>query len=100
LAFERWDEPIDEIGLFTDGLQRLLLHEATKTAHGPFFRAVFPPVRGESPGCSDRLSIALADLLASSRVNQRTDDDKTLILATRRSAVASDTDEARRDGAG
>jgi hypothetical protein len=100
LAFERYDELIDEVSLFTDGLQHLVLHEATQTAHAPFFRNVFTPMRGELPGRSEGLSAALASFLDSARVNRRTDDDKTLILATRRPSIAGDPPEARRDGAG
>jgi hypothetical protein len=46
-------------------------------------------VRAAPAGRSDRLSAALAAFLASPRINQRTDDDKTLILATRRGPVGA-----------
>ncbi len=82
------DEPVDEVALLSDGLQGLALHEASRTAHAPFFRPIFAPVRVEPAGCSERLSAALARFLDSPRVNRRTDDDKTLVLATRRPAPA------------
>jgi hypothetical protein len=78
------DRPIDEVALLTDGLQGLALTYATCTAHAPFFRPVFAAVRREPPGESARLTAALAAFLGSARVNERTDDDKTLVLATRR----------------
>jgi hypothetical protein len=78
------DRAVDEIALLTDGLQGLALTFAARAAHAPFFRPVFAAVRGEPPGESARLTAALAAFLASDRVNQRTDDDKTLVLATRR----------------
>ncbi len=84
LQFETCDRSLDEIALFSDGLQRLALHYQTRTAHAPFFRSLLGAIRstdGESP---ESLSAKLAAYLASPAVNERTDDDKTLILATRR----------------
>jgi hypothetical protein len=80
------DRAIDEVALLTDGLQGLALTYATRAAHAPFFRPVFAAVRNEPPGESTRLTAALAAFLGSSRVNERSDDDKTLVLATRRAA--------------
>jgi hypothetical protein len=74
---------IDEIALFTDGIQSLALHYASQTAYAPFFQSLFVPIRDEFPGISERLSIALANLLDSPKVNTRTDDDKTIVIATR-----------------
>jgi hypothetical protein len=84
LHFDLCERSIEEIALFSDGLQRLALHYQTRTAHGPFFRSLLAAVRaagGESP---ETLSAKLTSYLASPAVNERTDDDKTLILATRR----------------
>lgn len=75
-----------EIALFTDGLQRLALHFASASVHNPFFRPIFPPLRIQQPGYLPDLSAALAHFLDSPIVNSRTDDDKTLVLATRRAA--------------
>ena len=74
---------VDEVAMFTDGLQRLALNYAARTAHAPFFRPMFAAVRGAPEGVADDLSGALANFLRSRPVSQRTDDDKTLILATR-----------------
>jgi hypothetical protein len=78
-------EPIDELALFTDGLQVIALHFQTQTAHAPFFRAMFKPLYGAASGYLKDLSNSLATYLDSAAVNQRTDDDKSLILAGRRS---------------
>jgi hypothetical protein len=51
---------------------------------------MFAPVRAAAAGFSAPLSSALTAYLALPRINERTDDDKTLILATRR-AVAAET---------
>ena len=82
LQFSVIDEPITEVGLLSDGLQRLVLNFTAREAHAPFFRPMF-----------DRLHAAVdpAELVApfrsflnSPQVNDRTDDDKTLVLAVRR----------------
>ena len=84
VEFRRVDDRIDELALLTDGLQSLALNYQAQAAHAPFFRPVFAPVRAAPPGHSIDLSTALASFLGSSRVNARTDDDKTLLLASRR----------------
>jgi hypothetical protein len=79
--------PIDEVALLSDGLQSLALHYESRTAHAPFFRPVFSWLRPATPGHSEKLSSSLASYLGSQKVNDCTDDDKTLILATRRADV-------------
>jgi hypothetical protein len=75
---------VDEIAVFTDGIESLTLHYASQTVHGPFFDAVFPAVRAlKAPGVSDALSSQLGAYLRSSTICDRTDDDKTLLLASR-----------------
>jgi hypothetical protein len=87
LAHELVDQRIDEVALFTDGLQRLALHFQSQAAHAPFFRPLFASVRAISDSSWEALSASLADFLDSPRVRDRTDDDKSLILATRRPPV-------------
>jgi Protein phosphatase 2C len=79
-------EPVAEIALFSDGLQPLALHYQSRRAHAPFFRPLFARLRAAEPGCSAELTSALARFLDSAPVNQRTHDDKTLILASRLSS--------------
>jgi hypothetical protein len=84
MAFEQ-REPVDELALFTDGIESLVLHKASKSVHGPFFDTMFAPVRKSmATGVDAELSRALGDYLAGPRINERTDDDKTLILASRK----------------
>jgi hypothetical protein len=84
LQFESVQRKIDCLSVLTDGLQRLALHYETTSAHGPFFRGLFLPLESVSgAGLSQELSRSLARFLESERVNSRTDDDKTLILASR-----------------
>ena len=76
-------EDVHEVALLTDGLQGLALRFATREAHGPFFEPMFARLRGEREGEPRRLLGELNAFLGSTPVNQRTDDDKTLVLATR-----------------
>ena len=75
---------IDEVALFTDGIQSLVLDYRTQSAHSPFFAPLFAWLRPRAAGHSPELSDSLARYLNSEKINSRTDDDKTLILATRR----------------
>jgi len=83
LRFESVRRNIVELAMFSDGLQRLALDFQKTMPHEPFFRGIFPPVRKSSPENAGQLAEGLSNFLSSARVNQRTDDDKTLILATR-----------------
>jgi len=83
LRFESVRRSVVELAMFSDGLQRLALDFQKTMPHEAFFRGVFPPVRKASPENATRLSEHLSNFLGSARVNQRTDDDKTLVLATR-----------------
>lgn len=91
LEFAVLAEPVAEIALLTDGLQMLALHYQTRQAHAPFFRPLFQRLR-EYPdeGCSAALVTALERFLDGPAINQRTHDDKTLILASRVLALAVD----------
>ena len=76
--------PVDEVAVFTDGLESLVLHYATQTVHRPFFDAMFPTVRAsEVAGFNADLSHQLSGYLASPALSERSDDDITLMLATR-----------------
>jgi hypothetical protein len=76
-------KPVDEVAVFTDGVQMLALHYATQTVFEPFFRPMFDALRDEVQGERHNLNKSLEVFLDSSLINERTDDDKTLILATR-----------------
>jgi hypothetical protein len=73
----------DELAMFSDGLQRLALVYDSKSAHNPFFRPMFSVLRQSNPDECHSLSDHLATFLDSPKVNERTDDDKSIILATR-----------------
>lgn len=83
LQFESINRHIVEAALLTDGLQTIALNYQQRTAFEPFFKGLFEPVRSAEEGGSPELSQSLATFLASARVNEKTDDDKTLVLAAR-----------------
>jgi hypothetical protein len=86
LCFERRHGIIEEIALLSDGIEPLVLHYATRSVHAPFFNRMFGPVRcSKDTGEDLALSRELEAYLSSPAILQRTDDDKTLVLATRRS---------------
>lgn len=84
LAFELAPRRINEFALFSDGIENLVLNQSTKSVHEAFFEKMMQPVRNSSAkGVDEQLSVALATYLSSKVICSRTDDDKSLILATR-----------------
>jgi len=79
----RSDTPPPEIALFTDGLQNLVLSFSQKTAHAGFFKPLFETIRKSPGGENLVLTEQLRAFLTSREINERSDDDKTLILAVR-----------------
>ena len=78
------DAPVAEIALFTDGLQLLALNMENSAVHQPFFKDLFHYLR--QADTTDKIAVLdrkLAEYLDSPRINERTDDDKTLFMATR-----------------
>ncbi|WP_127132939.1 PP2C family serine/threonine-protein phosphatase [Pseudoflavitalea rhizosphaerae] len=77
-------ETIKEVALFTDGLQLLTLNNESLSVHQPFFADLFKWLRMATQ--EDHLAVLnrkLGEYLNSEAINNRTDDDKTLFLATR-----------------
>ena len=88
LMLERFDgvdeqASVREIAMFSDGLERLVLNFATREVHAPSLSPILEWLAGQSPGDAVGPSEALVAYLGSQHVNRRTDDDKTLVLATR-----------------
>ena len=85
MEFDLAKRRITELAMFSDGLENLLLQRSARAVHQPFFRQMFPPVRNAAAEGHDvKLSAALGRYLQLPHVCARTDDDKTLVLATRR----------------
>lgn len=78
------DERVDEVALFTDGLQMLALNMEGCNVHQPFFHDLFRVVRmAKNEDDVMILSRKMEEFLNSTQINGRTDDDKTLFLASR-----------------
>jgi Protein phosphatase 2C len=87
LEFELEERCVDEVAIFTDGIERLVLDLQQKTAHAPFFQTLFGWLAKTDPvGAGEEIppSVVVSRYLGSKQINDRTDDDKTLILASRR----------------
>jgi hypothetical protein len=82
VEFHAHPDRLDELALLTDGLQMLALRFADKSVHSPFFLPIFQALRAVESASA--LQTPLRDFLTAPAVKRRTDDDKTLILATRR----------------
>jgi hypothetical protein len=75
------DAEIDALAMLSDGVEFLALRYSDNTAHEPFFSALFAFARNSASTHRE-----LEDFLSSERVCERTDDDKTLVLAVRHAA--------------
>lgn len=71
----------DEVALFTDGIERIALRFDSQTPHAPFFDPLFQALG--TLGDWQSLGENLEQFLKSDSVRERSDDDKTLILAMR-----------------
>src|SRR5690606_20218465 len=76
-----YSEPALRVAAFTDGIQRLALNLASNTPHEPFFAPFFSGIAKATAEQAEHLNALLLKFLSSPAVNERTDDDKTLVLA-------------------
>lgn len=81
LMTQRLSRGVSKIAMFTDGLERLALRFASREAHAPFFEPLFAALNNSDD--PESLADPLSVFLNSAAVNERTDDDKTLLLALR-----------------
>src|SRR5262249_1537055 len=84
LMFQVVEGKVEELSVFSDGMQSLVLNYENQTAHLPFFRPIFEALRTLPAGRSEALQASLVEYLESETILDRTDDDKSLIFATRR----------------
>ncbi len=84
LAIKIVDAGVKHAAAFSDGIQRLALHLQDGEPHAPFFALSLPPwTRFQRTQVAD-LEVPLRAFLDSASVNERTDDDKTLVLVASR----------------
>lgn len=78
-----WESGTDftDLAVMTDGLERLALQFDNQTPHSPFFHPLFDALRSSSD--LTKLSEELLNFLDSDSVKSKSDDDKTIILASR-----------------
>ena len=83
LQFNSIDGEFSELAMFSDGIERLALDFMNKSASDRFFDPMFAPLAKLGPGRDRGLSVSLRQYLDSPRILERTDDDKSLLLARR-----------------
>ena len=76
-------ESPEEIALFTDGLQNLVLSFSQKKAHPGFFKPLFEALKKNPVDDFSDFSAQLSNFLCRDDITARSDDDKTLVLAVR-----------------
>jgi hypothetical protein len=81
LNIRRMDFVPCEISIFTDGLQNLVLLNSERSAHSGFFKPLFEFLK-KNP-CNEYLNLSdqLSNFLNRTEISERSDDDKTIILA-------------------
>jgi hypothetical protein len=83
LQFVNLDQSTEELAVFSDGIEQLALEFSSKTAFSPFFEKMFAPLNANGIGRNRTLSRELRSFLDGPSVCERTEDDKTLLLARR-----------------
>lgn len=81
LRFNFIDKKIEDLILFSDGIFAVAVDYKTNQPHTPFLRPMIAPLKKASNASG--LSQKLESFLSSPKINEKTDDDKTIILATR-----------------
>lgn len=80
LRFVLIEERIEDVILFSDGIFAVAVDYQTNQPHEPFLIPMIAPLRN---GNGNNLNEKLVNFLGSPKMNEKTDDDKTIILATR-----------------
>lgn len=81
IVIEVHKQPVRSVAVLSDGLIRLALKMPSQEPHVPFFTPLFRFISQVAD--EDAAAGQLAEFLSSERVNERTDDDKSLVLASR-----------------
>ena len=81
LAVQVWPKSVSGVAVLTDGLLNLAVNEKGNTPFPQFFNPLFKFL--DASESQQQAVNSLTQFLQSDRINQRTDDDKTLVLARR-----------------
>lgn len=85
LRFVAVEKRIEDLILFSDGIFAVAVDYQEMRPHEPFLMPMIAPLRRSSSGnASGDLNEKLEKFLASPKLNEKTDDDKTIILASRK----------------
>lgn len=80
---EAEEDEIINIAVFTDGIQHLALHYESRSPYPGFFKPVFKALDYLKIKNTEEINTFLEAFLSSNKINDKTDDDKTLIMAAR-----------------
>lgn len=86
LRFELVEEPVEDLILFSDGIYAVAVNYQKGAPHEPFLMPMIAPLRNGNS--ANGLNEKLENFLSSPKINEKTDDDKTIILASRAVAIA------------
>jgi len=81
LRFELVEEAVEDLILFSDGIYAVAVDYVNNKPHEPFLMPMIAPLRNGA--ATGGLNEKLENFLASPKINEKTDDDKTIILASR-----------------
>lgn len=84
LRFVLIRENIEDLILFSDGIFAVAVDYQKNKPHEPFLMPMIAPLRNGNS--ANGLNEKLENFLASPKLNEKTDDDKTIILASRHEA--------------
>lgn len=85
LRFRLTEQSINDVVLFSDGIFAVAVDYANNRPHEPFLMPMIAPLKnGIVP---EGINEKLERFLSSPKINEKTDDDKTIILASRASAA-------------
>ena len=87
LRFELVEEKIEDLILFSDGIYAVAVDYQKGAPHEPFLMPMIAPLR--QGAAVNGLNQKLENFLASPKINEKTDDDKTIILASRAVTLAA-----------
>lgn len=92
LRFMFVEAAIEDLILFSDGIFAVAVNYQTNQPHEPFLMPMIAPLRNENS--AEGLNEKLEKFLSSPKINEKTDDDKTIILASRAAAETA-TNQAK-----
>ncbi len=84
LRFAFVAEAVEDLILFSDGIFAVAVNYQTMKPHEPFLMPMIAPLRNGNG--IEGLNEKLENFLASPKINEKTDDDKTIVLASRHTA--------------